>query len=327
MISNMSLELELHGTRGSLPTPLRPAELLERLRAFAAECVSSGAKTPAEVRALLERLPAHESGGFGGNTACTEVRLGSESVLIDAGSGIRTPSERWMSGACGQGRGEVHLFFTHFHWDHLLGLPFFGPLFIPGNVVHVYAVQPELEAVFKNVFRKPYFPVPFEALQSRIRFHRLKPREAFRHGGMSLTPYQLDHPDPCWGYRVEGGGKALAYCVDTECKRVTRSELGADLPLYRNADLMVFDAQYTIKEVLEKVDWGHATAIHGIEIALREDIKRILFMHNDPASSDAKIHLSEMEADRYFKARVKELQGRRPALEWGFAIEGTVIKV
>jgi len=76
-----------------------------------------------------------------------------------------------MKTSCGQGKGEVHLFFTHFHWDHLIGLPFFTPIFIPGNQIHVYSVQPELQDVFKVLFKKPYFPVPLEALGSKIHYH------------------------------------------------------------------------------------------------------------------------------------------------------------
>lgn len=321
----MPFELVLHGTRGSLPSPLTPAELQQRIKSVATDFLRTGGQTENDLERFLNELPTHRFGGYGGNTPCVEVRAGKTKILIDAGSGLRRVAAEWMRGPLGEGKGEVHLFFTHFHWDHLVGLPFFTPLFIPGNTIHFYAVQPELDEILKNLFRKPYFPVPYTQLGATLRTHRLEARQNFTIGDLKLAPYELDHPDPCWGYRLEHGGKSVAYCVDTECKRNTSETLGADRPLYTDADLMVFDAQYTLKEAQEKVDWGHATAGLGLELALEENIKRVLFMHNDPASSDEKIYQAELEAARYFHKRLGESGVK--VLEWGFAREGMVVEV
>jgi len=96
------------------------------------------------------------------------------------------------------------------------------------------------------------------------------------------------------GYRIENGGKVFSHCVDTECTRVSREELGEDLPLYQNVDLMLFDAQYTLMESIERVNWGHAAASLGLDIAMREGVKRVLFMHHDPASTDEKSRLPKL---------------------------------
>jgi phosphoribosyl 1,2-cyclic phosphodiesterase len=232
-----------------------------------------------------------------------------------------------LNGPCGQGKGEVHILFTHFHWDHLIGLPFFTPIFIPGNEIHVYAVQPELPEVFRTVFKKPYFPLNLEQLGAKIHYHRLEPRAPARIGELTFTPYQLDHPDPCWGYKFEADGRKFSYCVDTEATRVTREEMGPDLPLYQDLDLLVFDAQYTLMEAIEKVNWGHAAAAIGIDIALREKVKKVLFMHHDPASSDSKIAAAREQTERYLETQNKGakrsgLEGH--ALEWDYAREGLV---
>lgn len=317
------MKIKLWGVRGSLPAPLSPKDIENRIRENLEGFFDSGMRDRSDVGAYLSSLPIHRYGGFGGNTPCAEVTAGETRLIIDGGSGMRALGYDLLKGPCGRGQGEVHLLFTHFHWDHLIGLPFFTPIFIPGNRIHVYAVQPELKEVFQTVFRKPYFPVPLEQLGAKIEYHRLEPRKPIRFGELQVTPYQLDHPDPCWGFKFERGGKTYSHCVDTECRRVTREELGPDLPLYQNVDLMAFDAQYTLMETLEKVNWGHAAASVGLDIALRERVKRILFMHHDPASSDEKIAMVEAQTRRYFEAELKKSGDAlvyRP--EWAFAQEG-----
>ncbi len=233
-----------------------------------------------------------------------------------------------MTGPCGRGQGELHIFFTHFHWDHLIGLLFFTPIFIPGNKIHVYAVQPELHDIFRVLFRKPFFPVQLEQLGATIEYHQLEPRQPFQLGDITVTPYQLDHPDPCWGYKCEAGGKSFSHCVDTECIRTSREDLGPDLPLYQNIDLMIIDAQYTVMEAFEKINWGHASARKGIDIAMRENIKRVLFMHHDPGASMGKIAAAETQARLYYEHRMETAAGsgrNLHAVEWSFSYEGQTV--
>jgi phosphoribosyl 1,2-cyclic phosphodiesterase len=161
-----------------------------------------------------------------------------------------------------------------------------------------------------------------------ISFHQLEPRKTISLQGLKLTPYQLDHPDPCWGYRIESGGKSYAHCVDTECTRTTAAELGEDLALYKNADLALFDAQYTLMEAVEKTNWGHASGPIGLELALREGIKRILFAHHDPGASDRKIADAATQTREYLETyrESASLAGRKlAAIEWDFACEGQEI--
>lgn len=324
------MKVKLWGVRGSLPAPHPPEMIEQRLRQTLEAFLSAGHREPSEIDTFFSKSPVARKGGYGGNTACVEVSLGASQIVIDGGSGIRAFGEKLMKGPCGTGRGEVHLFFTHFHWDHLIGLPFFVPLYVPGNKIHIHAVQPDLETCIRSMFKKPFFPVPFEELKSTIVFHRLEPRVPWEVGTLRVIPFQLDHPDPCWGYRVEGEGKAYAHCVDTECTRVSAAEMGPDLPLYKNADLVLFDAQYTLLEALEKTNWGHSSGPTGIDIALRENVKRILFAHHDPAASDEKIADAERQTREYLAIYRENarLAGRNvPALIWSFALEGQEIEL
>lgn len=317
--------VKLWGTRGSLATPQSPQCFEQRIKDVLQGFFAAGYQTADDIDPYLASLPDCQFGGYGGETSCAEVRSPNQQIIIDGGSGLRSLGYELVKGACGLGDGELHLLFTHFHWDHLSGLPFFVPFFIPGNIVHVYAVQPDLPDMFRTVFQKPYFPVSLEKLDARIEYHQLQPRQPLQLNDMTVTPYQMDHPDPCWGFRIESAGKVVAYCVDNEVQRISRSELGSDLPLYQGVDLLVADAQYTLLEATERVNWGHGAAPDVLEIAMREGIKQIMFVHHDPAASDAKIAAAEAQARGFYEKQLRMnpcSQMRLHEVDWRFARDG-----
>lgn len=324
------MRIQIWGVRGSLPSPLTPSEVERRISSALELFVSRGLRESADIQPFLASLPASQFGGFGGNTPCIEVTTAETHLIIDGGTGIRSLGTELMKGPCGHGQGHLHILMTHFHWDHLIGLPFFTPLYIPGNVIHFYAVQEDLPQVFSTLFRRPYFPVEIAQLQASLHFHRLAPREPLTIGDLTATPYQLDHPDPCWGYRIESGGKVFSHCVDSESTRFTREELGPDLPLYQNVDLLIFDAQYGLMESIRKEKWGHGTSTVGIDLALRERIRKILFMHHDPAAHDEAVQKIEADTKKYYENQKKQfLRNKDPFGEvaWGFAREGMSIEL
>ncbi|MDY6937179.1 MAG: MBL fold metallo-hydrolase [Cyanobacteriota bacterium] len=324
------MRVKLWGTRGSLPSPQTPETISGRTKGLFYDFFDRGYRDAGDIDRFFAELPPHRVGGFGGNTLCVEVKTPQQQIAIDAGTGLRLLGYELMKGDCGKGCGEVHLFFTHFHWDHLSGLPFFVPLYIPGNVIHVYAVQPDLPDVFKTLFQNPYFPVTLDRIEGQVKYHQLEPRQPIALNDLSITPYQLDHPQPCWGYRCESGGKVFSHCVDTEITRVSRQELGPDLPLYQNIDLMVIDAQYTLLESVEKVNWGHGSAAIGLEIAMRESVKRVIFVHHDPIASDEQIATVERQTRKFYEREVRISHRRgipRNEVDWEFGIDGMEVEV
>jgi len=177
---------------------------------------------------------------------------------------------------------------------------------------------------------KPYFPVPFESLASKVHFHVIDPRKPLVIDDMTITPYKLDHPDPCWGFRVECNGKVYSHCVDTEGTRVSREEIGPDLPLYQGVDLMYFDAQYTFPELAEKANWGHSAAQVGLDIAFREGIGQVLFAHHDPGATIRQVQELKRQTLEYYDWRLntaKENNETLSAVQWDFAYEGLTVKI
>lgn len=329
-MSTSSLNIKYWGTRGSLPSSMLPGEWGLHFEGLLRGFFASGYRDSSQVGKYIDSIEIPHIGGYGSSTTCVEVSSPHGQVIIDGGSGIRVLSERIMTGSYGRPRGPFHIYMTHFHWDHVIGLPFFTPHFLPGVQIHYYAVQPELEQLIRGIFRKPYFPVPFENLASKIHFHVLEPRKPFQIDDLTLTPFQLDHPDPCWGLKVESGGKTYAHCVDTEGTRVSREDLGPDLPLYQNVDLMYYDAQYTFPELADKANWGHSAAQIGLDIAFREGIKKVLFAHHDPGASIQTIQEIKRQTQEYYQWRLETARENGDNVHdvaWDFAHEGMEIKL
>lgn len=323
------MHIKLWGVRGSLPSPHSP-QTLRRILTEVLQVYENMRRSGIEISSeeFLETLPSHLTGGYGGHTACCEVKSGRSRLIIDAGSGIRPFCEALSKNE--PDTNEFHLYLTHFHWDHLIGLPFFIPLYKKDTTVHFYGVHEDLEDNIRRLFRRPNFPVAFENLPAKLVFHRLVPRQMFQLGQLELTPYKLDHPDPSWGLKIAADGQQMAYCVDSEFTRTTREDLGPDLPLYQNLDLMIFDAQYTFEEAIEKINWGHSSGPIGLDLALREGVRRVVFIHHDPSASDETIRQAEQQTLLYYEQQMKILkrQGLNPKdIEWSFGREGLEIQL
>lgn len=333
-------KVKLWGTRGSLPSPVMPQDcdkiLVELLTGFAAFLGQQAGgdqpqpPTPQTLAAAYLKQCPQPIATYGGHTTCVAISTDQDQFIIDCGSGLMNLGNELMATELGKGTGSCHIFQTHFHWDHTIGLPFFAPIYIPGNKIHFHAVQEELPTVIKTLFSKPMFPVPFDFLASDISFNRLTARADHHHGPFTITPYRLDHPDPCYGYRIAMADKAVAHCVDTEAIRMSQEDLGADLPLYQNLDLMIFDAQYSLDEAIEKANWGHANAFIGIDIAIREAIPNVLFVHHDPNASLAKTRHMEQTTLQYYQLQCETRQrlGKAtPPINIRFAVDGTEVGI
>ena len=143
------------------------------------------------------------------------------------------------------------------------------------------------------------FPLTWEQIGGKIEFVQMKLYEPLKFGDVSVTPFVLDHPGGSFGYRFDAAGKSCAIGVDGEYKRTTATELAKDLPFYQNLDLLIFDAQYEIAELASRFDWGHCSPNIGVDLALRECIKTIVFTHHDPWANPAKLRRMLKQASTY----------------------------
>lgn len=326
----MSLKIKYWGVRGSIPSANSPSENIYELQKHMLAFFKAGYSKAEHIEEFIESMSIPRLGGFGSATTCVQAYTENASLLIDAGSGLRRYSDFLNKNKQNSIPKVFHIYLTHFHWDHLLGLPFFSPLFSGNFEVNFYAVEDDLESAIKLKFSRPFFPVAYEALRSKIKFIKLKPRVPYPIGDMTITPYRLDHPDPCWGLKVEHSGKVYSHCVDTEGTRTSREELGIDLPLYQNVDLMYFDAQYTFPELAEKANWGHSAAQIGLDIAIREAIPKVIFAHHDPGANTSDLYNLIAQTREYYTWRKQTAETNHQLfheVKWRFAYEDLSITI
>ncbi|MGH9342414.1 MAG: MBL fold metallo-hydrolase [Terriglobia bacterium] len=236
---------------------------------------------------------------YGGNTSCLQIEAprSKDVVILDCGSGLMALGDELMSRECAL---RIHLLLTHFHWDHIQGLPYFAPLFNPRMQIAFYAHrQPEeIRNCLTVQMSDPFFPLPFNALTSQLEFHSIEHGKSFDLGDVSVRPFALNHPQGATGYRIDSEGAALVYATDHE---YGEPEIDAGLVrIARNADVLVMDAQYTPEEYVAKKGWGHSSYAHAAEAAIAAGVSKLVLFHHDPRHDDAFLDKMLADAQRLF---------------------------
>ena len=233
--------------------------------------------------------PGPHTARYGGNTPCVEVQAGDRLIILDAGSGLRELGNALL--ASGRTPIEADIFFTHFHWDHIQGFPFFTPAFMPGNRFRVHGRHEgdyNVKKVLEGQMNDPNFPVPLSVMGSQLTFHAIEPGESFDVGPVHVRTTSLNHPGGCIGYRLEHNDASFVFATDTEHDPES-DELDTNLvTLSGGADVLVYDATYTEEEYKAgRVGWGHSTYEHAIRIARAAKVRRLYLFHHDPTHNDA----------------------------------------
>jgi phosphoribosyl 1,2-cyclic phosphodiesterase len=231
--------------------------------------------------------PGTATARYGGNTASLEVRAAGKLLMFDAGTGLK-PFGKALGG---QGKPlDVDWFFTHTHFDHIQGIPFFSPLYDKRNRFRLRAghLAPEmnLKQVLSEMMSAPLFPIPIGIFAAELDFSDFRAGETHAlGGGVTVRTAPLNHPNRATGYRVETGGKSLCYVTDTE--HVPGRPDANILGLIEGADLVIYDSTYTDAEYPNHVGWGHSTWQEGVRLVEKAGAKRLAIYHHDPDHDDA----------------------------------------
>ena len=236
--------------------------------------------------------PGPETVKYGGDTPCLEITTRSTRVILDCGSGMRRLGNAMMENPDDR---ETFILLGHPHFDHVCGLPFFTPVFIPGQRFQIGAAEPhDMRILMPRLFCRPFFPVEEAMLGSDIEYFQADPSGRMRlNDEVTLVTRQLNHPGGCTGYRVEAHGVAIAYCSDTE--HVEGETDQNVLDLMDGADLAIYDTAYTGREYPNHVGWGHSTPEEGARLAEIAGAKRLALFHHNPTRTDRQV--AEIEAE------------------------------
>ena len=320
------MQAHFWGTRGSLPAGPDGAEIRQKVRQALIKANGRRFDGAAAVERFMDselQFPLRYS--YGGNSSCVEIIGGDHYTVCDMGSGLRCLGQQVIR-KHGPGQQQIYNFFmSHVHWDHIMGFPFFAPAYIPGNTIRIHGGHSLaiLEQAFRRQHSAPCFPVSWDHLGASIGFVHLDTGRWYDIDGLRVKVKLQPHPGDSYGYRFERNGKAVVYSTDAEHKLQSATETEGMVEFYRNADLVVFDAMYSLNEMINsKADWGHSSNLVGVDLCLRARAKHYCMFHHEPAHGDETIHTILGETRRY-----AELAGNGHALQVSSAYDGLVIDV
>ena len=256
------------GTRGSLPVALTAAELRARVVAAVRGARGRPLASDDAIEAYVDGLGFAVAETFGGHTSCVELETGGRDyVLCDLGSGVRPFGQAVLARHGAGAPRTYHIFLSHLHWDHIMGLPFFIPAYIPGNRLRIYGGHAELEAALRRQMDAPSFPVGFSTFRAAFEFVHLVPGVRHDVADMTVTTLRQRHTGDSYGYRFERAGRVVVYSTRLRAQARGSGETDRFVEFFRGADLVIFDAMYSLADAISvKADWGHSSNVVGVEL-------------------------------------------------------------
>ncbi|MBW1924541.1 MAG: MBL fold metallo-hydrolase [Deltaproteobacteria bacterium] len=249
-------------------------------------------------------VPGKDTTIYGGNTTCLEITLASErKVIVDAGTGIRAlgdvlTSEREVV--------DLHLLITHIHWDHVLGFPFFAPIYNPSTRIIIDGFptcMKGLRYTFDNKMGDGFFPIQFDDLRARIKYLDRINRGPLDLDGVLVDTIPLQHPQGGFGFRFREGEKTFIFLTDNELRDDAWTGRSPQdyAEFCRDADILVHDAQYTPEEIADRRGWGHSDYLSVVRLALEANVKRLILFHHDPSRKDVQVMAMKVLCDDFVR--------------------------
>ncbi|MDR0312472.1 MAG: MBL fold metallo-hydrolase [Treponema sp.] len=313
------MKIHFWGVRGSIPAPLHPSQIKSKISAVLERLTPDDIASEENREKFLAGLPPWIFGTVGGNTTTVSVSLGDpKSLLIfDCGSGLRELGMAQIKKKIKPKNYQI--FLSHFHWDHLQGLPFFAPGYDKSVKLKFYSPKPDLEEIICNQMMPPYFPVHMDSMVSEKEFCILSEIVDFPEA--KITWKKMNHPGDSYSYKVDDGKHKFIFATDTELTSEDFARKEENAAYFQGADLLVIDTQYTLGEAIEKYNWGHSAFSLAVDFSANWGIKHLVLFHHDPAYDDRKLY-NILQSARWYMERVN-IKGIKITL----AVEGLEISL
>jgi len=255
--------------------------------------------------------PSSDKLRFGGNTSCLQIDPGgSEQFIFDCGSGFRNFGASLAKLESEKRPRKFHIFFSHYHFDHLEGLPLFGPLYDERSEITIYGADScglQVQQILERLIRPPYFPVTLADVPSQPQYVQLT-GDPIQLAELKISTAPLNHPDGCLSFRIQRGERSIVYATDHE-HGIEKIDLGL-IEHAKNADHLIYDATYEPAEYEEmRRGWGHSTWYAAIQTALAAQVKNLLLFHHHPDYSDEELARVIEIAQREFPATAASYEG------------------
>lgn len=314
------MELQFWGVRGSYPTPILPDSYLEKIDQILSLAIRKRISLKNK-HEFIESLPADLKTIYGGNTSCISISDGKDMLIFDGGTGIKMLGDKLVkSNLLHCYKNQLNLFFSHTHLDHINGIPFFLPLYNKDVTVDFHAVHPNLEKILENQQQSHYHPVSMHKMGATKIFHQLEEGEPIQIGDFTIESLRLNHPNGSFAYRItDGKGKRIIYATDSEYKA---NDYARYIEFYKDADILIYDAQFTILDLAYNYDWGHSTPVMGVDFASLSNVKKLLLFHHNPNYNEKQIYEGLLTAREYLDQKYKNTD-----LEIIIANEGLVFNL
>lgn len=312
------MKIKLWGVRGSIPTPLTQEMVRAKITAVVQRISCQDLEGPDSRMRFLANLPDWLYGTVGGNSSCVEIQTDEDfTIILDAGTGIRALGKKLNSSKAK----TIHLFLSHFHWDHIQGLPFFDPAYNQDTVLHIYSAEENVQELLAKQMMPTFFPVPLAAFTKNLHFHCINENDLIKIGAIDVQCKKMFHPGDSYSFSFCKNNKTFIYASDIELSQKDFEENGKSETFFKNANLVLIDAQYTGVEAEQKENWGHTSFSKAIDFATFCKIKKILLFHHEPIYTDKKLY-SILESALWYKDYIKN-----QSLEIELAVEGMEFEV
>ena len=293
--------IKLYGVRGSIPSPTSNSEYKEKIKRILELAVEKQLIQKEKILNFLEEIPLPLSYLIGGNTTCLTIRTEENLYILDGGTGIRVLGEEISQNPNSYPK-VLHLFLSHTHWDHIQGIPFFKPLYLPNFTIHFYSGFPDIQERLMYQTDVRFFPAPFEKTASKKYYHHLKVGQPIKiENNIEIHTFPLKHPGGCFSYKFISLKNNKIFIFATDVEFTGEEFLGKQeyLNYFGYADILFIDSQYTLDESFLKIDWGHTSYTMAINCAVRWNVKNVILTHHEPNYSDEKLFQNYLYAIRH----------------------------